>query len=98
MSDTMILGILRMPFDMTSPLELMQIQSRCVEAADRIEADERKILELEDKIKRLRVILVHAAIPLEVLHGQPCKYHSPELNKRIDDTVAMIREIICKDK
>lgn len=100
MSDTMLLGVLRMPLDIWPTdkgiFGLRQIQSRCAEAADRIEADERKILELEDKIKRLKVVLVHAAIPLETLHCLPCKYHSPGLNKSIDDAVAMIREIICE--
>lgn len=57
---------------------------------------EEKIAELEDKIKRLKVALVHAAIPLEVLHGQPCKYHCESVNQRISDSVMEIREIICE--
>lgn len=99
MSDLMLLGVLRIPLDMWPTdkgiFGLRQIQGRCMEAANRIESDEQKIVELEDKIKRLKVALVHAAIPLEILHGQPCKYHCDELNKRISDSVMEIREIIC---
>lgn len=41
MSDTMLLGVLRMPMDPATagPLEIMQYVARGQEAADRIEAD-----------------------------------------------------------
>lgn len=62
MSDVMLLGVLRMPLDIwpttKDALGLGQIQSRCVQAADRIESDERKIAELEEEVKQLKIALV----------------------------------------
>lgn len=55
MSDTMLLGVLRMPIHCWSDSELDQMQrhSRYLEAADRIESDEAKIVELRALIQRL---------------------------------------------
>lgn len=55
MSDTMLLGVLRMPIACWDDSELDQQQrySRYLEAADRIEADEAKIAEQRDLIQRL---------------------------------------------
>lgn len=40
MSDIMLLGILRMPFNTKGDIHLVQLQGRCLEAADRIEKEE----------------------------------------------------------
>lgn len=55
MSDTMLLGVLRMPIHcwIDSELDQRQRHSRYLEAADRIESDEAKILELRALIQRL---------------------------------------------
>ncbi|MEN6291206.1 MAG: hypothetical protein ABFD07_04205 [Methanobacterium sp.] len=42
MSDVMLLGILRMPFDTKGDMHLVQLRQACLEAADRIEADKRR--------------------------------------------------------
>ncbi len=39
MSDVMLLGILRMPFDTKGDMHLIQLRNACLAAADRIEAD-----------------------------------------------------------
>ncbi len=52
MSDVMLLGVLRMPWDTKGDLELIQIQSRMHQAADRIEADRDRIADLEAKLAR----------------------------------------------
>ena len=53
MSDTMLLGVLRMPVDDHGDLRLMQLISRAREAADRIERDADHIAELEARIETL---------------------------------------------
>jgi peptidoglycan hydrolase CwlO-like protein len=56
MSDIMLLGILRMPIDYPpNEIIFMQVIQTCREAADRIEADSRKIAELEKQINDLRI-------------------------------------------
>jgi carbonic anhydrase len=55
MSDTMLLGVLRMPIHcwIDSELDQRQRHSRYLEAADRIESDEAKILEQQAVIQQL---------------------------------------------
>lgn len=53
MSDTMLLGVLRMPVDDHSDLSLVQFIGRAREAADRIEMDAAHIAELEATVERL---------------------------------------------
>jgi septal ring factor EnvC (AmiA/AmiB activator) len=53
MSDVMLLGILRMPFDDHGDLHLIQLRGACNEAADRIESDERIIINHEKTIEKL---------------------------------------------
>ena len=53
MSDTMLLGVLRMPVNDRGDLRLMQLISRAREAADRIERDADRIAELEARIETL---------------------------------------------
>ena len=50
MGDIMLLGVLKMPFDTKGDLHLIQLQSRCLQAADRIESDAVRLKELEDII------------------------------------------------
>ena len=57
MSDVMLLGVLRMPYDMfMNGSELMKIQNhaRCSEAADRIEADAKTIAQLRATIAKMQ--------------------------------------------
>lgn len=49
MSDVMLLGILRMPFDTQCDIHLIQLRQTCLAAADRIEEDEKKIACLEQE-------------------------------------------------
>ncbi len=53
MSDVMLLGVLRMPPTMWNDgaINVAQRYSRYLEAADRIEKDELRILELEDRLR-----------------------------------------------
>jgi len=51
MGDIMLLGVLKMPFDTMGDLHLIQLQSRCLQAAERIEADAARLKELEDVIR-----------------------------------------------
>ena len=53
MSDLMLLGVLRMPFNTNGDLHLMQLAGRCHDAADRIESDTRRIAELETRVNEL---------------------------------------------
>ncbi|WP_062560382.1 hypothetical protein [Paracoccus aminovorans] len=55
MSDVMLLGVLRMPYDMAMHDELSRLQfhSRGAEAADRIEADEAELSRLRAEVERL---------------------------------------------
>lgn len=52
MGDVMLLGILRMPWE-TSTIHQVQLQSACLEAADRIEADAVTIAELLEACKAI---------------------------------------------
>lgn len=55
MSDTMLLGVLRMPMDYLQPdLQLLQFIDRARQAADRIEADAARIAELEAELAAAR--------------------------------------------
>ena len=53
MSDTMLIGILRMTYDLwsDSAIDKVQRQSAYIQAADRIEADENRIAELEQQLE-----------------------------------------------
>ena len=51
MSDIMLLGILRMPFDTKGDMHLIQLKSACLAAADRIESDARKFEEIKKIVK-----------------------------------------------
>ena len=54
MSDTMLLGVLRMPLpDNPDPLTLAQLAGRAREAADRIERDAAEIERLREESARL---------------------------------------------
>lgn len=53
MSDTMLLGVLRMPVDDYGDLSLMQFIGRSREAADRIEQDATRLVELEQGQKEV---------------------------------------------
>ena len=53
MSDTRLLGILRKSFDDHGDLHIIQLRGACLEAADRIENDERIILDYEKTIEKL---------------------------------------------
>ena len=65
MSDTMLLGVLRMPMDNPDPVRLRQFVSRARQAADRIEADAREIARLQKDAERLQKD--HSAQPLEMV-------------------------------
>lgn len=51
MSDVMLLGILRMPFDTKGDMHLIQLRNACLAAADRIESDSRKFEEIKKIVK-----------------------------------------------
>jgi TolA-binding protein len=53
MSDVMLLGILRMPFDDHGDLHIIQLRGACLEAANRIESDEKIIIKHEKTIDKL---------------------------------------------
>ena len=54
MSDTMLLGVLRMPMpDNPDPMTMRQFVDRARQAADRIEADAERIAALEDETSGL---------------------------------------------
>lgn len=54
MGDIMLLGVLRMPFDTKGDLHLSQLQQRCVQAADRIEADTVRLSKAKEEIRKLK--------------------------------------------
>ena len=54
MSNLMLLGVLRMPFDDRGDLHLVQLKQRCLQAADQIESD-------ESEIEALRSLIMKAA-------------------------------------
>lgn len=54
MSDTMLLGVLRMPVDESDPLCMAQFVQRARQAADRIESDAAEIARLQSEAERLR--------------------------------------------
>lgn len=63
MSDTMLLGVLRMPMpENPDPLTLRQFVDRARQAADRIEADTERIAALEREVETERMRLVAVAV------------------------------------
>ena len=54
MSDTMLLGILRMPMDNPTPLQLAQFITRARQAASQIELDAKEIERLVHTIQELQ--------------------------------------------
>lgn len=54
MSDLMLLAVLRMPFHTQDDLHLIQLQERCLQAADRIESDAETIAALRSELADLR--------------------------------------------
>ena len=67
MSDTMLLGVLRMPFDLAMSTTIAQIQyhQRGVQAADEIEKLTRKRDEARAEVERLRKEMLEVAEELE---------------------------------
>lgn len=53
MSDLMLIGVLRMPMDNASPLDVFQYVARGRQAADQIEADEKELDRQRVQIKML---------------------------------------------
>lgn len=71
MSDIMLIGILRCPFDTGGDVHLVQLQQVCHEAADRIESDTKiidtanariKELEEENETQNRAILLAHREI------------------------------------
>ena len=69
MSDTMLLGVLRMPFDLAMATLTAQIQyhQRGVQAADEIEKLTRERDEARAEVERLRVVLRQCACSCKAL-------------------------------
>lgn len=71
MSDTMLLGVLRMPIDDLPPLSpLAQLVDRAREAADRIESDAAEIKRLRAEVEALRAD-AQRWMSLQKWDGQP---------------------------
>lgn len=73
MSDVMLLGVLRMPPTIWNDdaIDVAQRYSRYLEAANRIENDELKILELEDRL-RASVLLNTVLLTSILLNSNDC--------------------------
>jgi chromosome segregation ATPase len=67
MGDTMLLGVLRMPMDNPSSLELMQFVSTAREAADRIETDRAEIERLKGRLHGREVLIDRQQAEIERL-------------------------------
>lgn len=72
--------------------------SQALEIAKKCERSElprgQACVRLAEEVRLLKIALVKCAIPLEVLHGQPCKYHTDSLNESITEAVMGIREAV----
>ena len=68
MSDTMLLGVLRMPMDNPTPLQLAQFITRARQAASQIEADAKeiewlkaKLAETESQLREMSRLVIRTA-------------------------------------
>ena len=88
MGDTMLLGVLRMPMDDPGPVRLMQFVGRARQAADRIEADAKKI-------ERLRELLSEARDDIrdDVANRYPCKDACPSDMRRYKRDMDIVHRI-----
>lgn len=92
MSDVMLLGVLRLPLECWTDDQLfkMQQQSRCVEAADRIEADADRIERLQSQVAELRGALHKLSAVME--HGVCLNEDGSPRSEWDFDAIAEIRE------
>ena len=86
MSDTMLLGVLRMPVAVHGDLDLAQLIGRAREAADRIEADARRIAELEADVAMLGEGMAALSAHVERMIDAACSESAgPKMRQAIDD-------------
>ena len=97
MSDTMLLGVLRMPMDNPTPLQLAQLTARARQAADRIEADAKEIERLKaeihpdwDKLEATREALREQSVEIERLKALWYADADPEETEYAEDYYAQI--------
>ena len=70
MSDDMLLGVLRMPFDDYGDMDLIQLRSRCHEAAYKIEQLVAEVEGQQQRFLAIRAAIDGLAIPELSNHGR----------------------------
>lgn len=97
MSDTMLLGVLRMPHALAMADELSRLQcwSRASEAADRIEADAARIAELEARLDwtwaERQMIVASLKDYASMLHGYRIDDLQAKRRLEIADQIAALK-------